>query len=168
MAIDSQGTYKSLTDLHYDFIDANKGLGGYDEKKTSIFHTGYCAFPALMKKTVAKYDKKGYDLSYKRDVVVGHSDFLSTVKKEISSGNPIVALSSRFYNYDKKKWLSIGHYFTIIGYLSIGTKTYVFFRDPYKKTGSTYWDGYMSSVGFWNMTSGQVNPNEMVLSIIGD
>lgn len=166
MALEGQGVYKTLIDLHYDFKEANKGLGGYDDKKSLICHTGYCAFPALMKKTVNKYNIDGYDVFYRRNTVVGHSNFISTVKKEIDKGNIIVALSAKFYDYNNA-WKNVGHYFTIIGYQIRNDRTILILRDPYLKNSNGWYDVIFYSNYFWNYTSGQNNYNEMVLSIIG-
>ena len=173
MALKAQGLYKSLDDIHEDFKVANKGLGVYNEKITNICHTGYCGSPIIIKKTVNKYNKDILGVSYKRDTVVGHKDFLNTVKSNIDKGKVVISLSDKYFKIDSKdnytgKLGNVGHYFDIIGYINYNDKTYLLLRDTYKEKGGKYWDKIVNSEYFWNNASGQSRPNEMVLSIIGD
>ena len=162
MALEAQGVFKGALDIHNDFLATNTGSWLYTENNCS---GGYCSSPVLFKEAVNNYKSNGENIGYSRVEVFSKSALLSVVKSEISKGNTIVSLSSRYYHYDSNTWKSVGHFFNINGFYDGSSGQYIYVRDPYKEfEGNTIYDKYFSLDEFYNKT--KESNGRIILSVI--
>lgn len=145
IALEAQGIYKSLNEIHEDFKVANTGLGIYYENNC---HGKWCSAPKLMEKAITAYRNSGENIYYQRKTVYSASDLLATVKSAVKNGDIVIALSNKVYNHNYNSWSTVGHFMTLHGYYDgyyqneIHQTIYV--RDPYKQSD----DGWISDKAF--------------------
>jgi hypothetical protein len=145
IALEAQGIYKTLEEIHEDFKVANKGLGIYYENNCP---GKWCAAPKLMEKAITAYRNSGENIYYQRKTVYSASDLLATVKSAVKSGDTVVALSNKVYNHTYNRWSTIGHFMTLHGYYDGNYQGQlhqtIYVRDPYKVTDN----GWISDKAF--------------------
>jgi len=90
----------------------------------------YCAYPKHL--AIVTEVLTGETLTAKRKEITSVTSFKRIVKKAIDQGNVLIVSSRSYYDYNYSKWVEIGHFYTIIGYIEtkFPENFYILIRDP--------------------------------------